>query len=74
MLRICDHPDCSTMTLGAFCVTHDPPVTAEPYPRGRPYPRLKKNRGLLAVAPALEPDPAQAPPVRAVSFGGGIER
>jgi hypothetical protein len=71
MLRICDHPDCSTLTLGAFCVTHDPPVAAERYPRGRPYPRLQKVHPLATMGPELEPDAAQATPVRAVSFGGG---
>ena len=67
MLRICDHPDCTTFTLGAFCVTHDAPVAPEPYPRGRPFPR-PKPRTLQSM---VTPDPVEPTPVRAVSFGGG---
>jgi hypothetical protein len=70
MLRICDHPDCTTLTLGPFCVTHDPPLAAELYPRGRPFPRSKPHTLQSMSAPA-QPDPAEPTPVRAVSFGGG---
>jgi hypothetical protein len=70
MLRICDHPDCSTLTLGAFCVPHDPPLVPEPYPRGRPFPR-PKPRTLQSVPIPVEADPAEPTPIRAVSFGGG---
>jgi hypothetical protein len=70
MLRICDHPDCSTMTLGAYCVAHDPPILAEPYPRGRPFP-AQKPRTLEAGPPPGDADAVEATPVRAVSFGSG---
>ena len=51
MLRICDHPDCTTLTLGPFCVTHDPPLAAEPYPRGRPFPRSKPRTLAIDARP-----------------------
>jgi hypothetical protein len=70
MLRICDHPDCSTMTLGAYCVAHDPPIVVEPYPRGRPFPVQKPRTLETAPAPAAA-DATEAAPVRAVSFGSG---
>jgi hypothetical protein len=69
MLRICDHPDCTTLTLGSFCVTHDTPLAAERYPRGRPFPR-PKPLALEAASVPVEQDPAESTPVRAVSFGG----
>jgi hypothetical protein len=68
MIRICDHPDCATLTLGTFCITHEPPVEAEIFPRGRPFPRRRER----PVVPSA--DPAQLTPGRAVSLGGGIAR
>jgi len=70
MLRICDHPDCATLTLGTFCITHEPRVEGEVFPRGRPFPRRKPSRPLMLVTgnPA---DVVKLTPARAVSFGGG---
>jgi hypothetical protein len=70
MLRICDYPDCTTLTLGAFCVTHEPPVPAERFPRGRPYPRRPAVR-LLEPSVAIDTELAERTQVRAVSLGGG---
>ena len=41
MLRICDHPDCSTLTLGGYCPRHEPPQTKVRFPRGRPFPHRR---------------------------------
>jgi len=49
MLRICSEPGCTTLTLGALCVAHEPAVALTAFPRGRPY-RLK-DREVLAPAP-----------------------
>jgi hypothetical protein len=38
MLRECDRPDCQTLTLGAYCVTHEPQAAQVEFVRGRPYP------------------------------------
>jgi hypothetical protein len=70
MLRICAHEDCTTMTLGTFCVAHEPPLEVAAWPRGRPYSR--RERRLPAGAAQIvtaddEPTPAAA---SAVSFGG----
>jgi hypothetical protein len=54
MLRICDHPHCTTLTIGMYCVRHEEPVLEQPFPRGRPFPaapdRLIESRPVL-VAP-----------------------
>ena len=72
MLRICAHPDCTTMTLGTLCVVHEPPVEIVVWPRGRPYSRRKRRLPAGAaqvVAADEEPTPAGA-----VSFGGDTAR
>lgn len=66
MLRICAHPDCTTLTLGALCVTHEPPVEVESWPRGRPYSR--RTRRLPVGASQIVT--AKEEPTPAVSFGG----
>jgi hypothetical protein len=68
MLRICAHEDCTTLTLGTFCVAHEPPVEVESWPRGRPYSR-RKRRLPAGAAPVVAPEEAPAP-AGAVSFGG----
>jgi hypothetical protein len=68
MLRICDHPGCSTFTLGGYCPAHEPPPAAEWFPRGRPFPR---QRARPRAEPAAEPDDRGRPSVPAVSFRGG---
>jgi hypothetical protein len=35
-LRVCDAPDCETLTLGVLCIQHEP-LEAGPFPRGRPF-------------------------------------
>ena len=70
MLRICAHTDCTTMTLGTFCVAHEAPVEVEAWPRGRPYSRRERRLPAGAaqvVAADEEPTPAGA---STVSFGG----
>ena len=76
MLQICDHPGCATLTLGTFCIFHEPPVRAERFPRGRPYPRrpraLPISTGLTGLDPAASAAAVeQAMPAGAVSLGGG---
>ena len=80
MLRICDQSECGTLTLGSFCVLHEPPVDNEQFPRGRPFDQLPlplledDHRGaglhpaLLAAAAA---EVAEMEPIRAVSLEGG---
>jgi hypothetical protein len=80
MLRVCEHSDCGTLTLGRFCVIHEPPPGPERFPRGRPFaqhtlPPLEE--GLLGVA--LEPallaaaaaEASETEPIRAVFLEGG---
>jgi hypothetical protein len=71
MLRICDHPGCTTFTLGSHCPAHEPPLTPERFPRGRPFPRRRARLPAGLGAAGAGPDPGGAPPVSAVSFGGG---
>jgi len=68
MLRICAHPDCTTLTLGALCVTHEPPVEVVSWPRGRPYSR--RTRRLPAAAAQIVTAEEEPTPAGAVSFGG----
>jgi hypothetical protein len=85
MLRICDHPDCTTLTLGSLCVLHEPPVRPARFPRGRPFPRtpaalLDDDVHAHTLRPALlqtagadprELDLGKMVPIRAVSLEGG---
>lgn len=68
MLRICGHPDCTTLTLGALCVVHEPPVEARRWPRGRPYSR--RERRLPAGVAQIVATDEEPTPAGAVSFGG----
>ena len=69
MLRICDHPDCTTLTLGALCLAHESRVVEERFPRGRPFPYKSRKRRLEVadVVPGVS-EPWQP---RAVSLRGG---
>ena len=69
MLRICNHPDCETLTLGTFCITHEARVEGEVFPRGRPFPYRNVARPRLVVAKATAA--VKLAPAGAVSFGGG---
>jgi len=81
MLRICDHSKCGTLTLGRFCVLHEPPVHGERFPRGRPFdqdpfPPVEDGQrgqglpsGLLAAAAAAEV--TELEPIHTVSLEGG---
>jgi hypothetical protein len=68
MLRICDHPDCNTLTLGTLCAAHEQaPEATVRFPRGRPFPawpKRTKHETFALESPELTPAPA-------VSFGGG---
>ena len=68
MLRTCAHSDCNILTLGTFCLTHEAPVRAERWPRGRPYSR--RLRRLPAGVAELVPAEEHLSPAGAVSFGG----
>jgi hypothetical protein len=69
MLRICAHPDCTTLTLGTLCLVHEPPVLAERWPRGRPYARRERRLPAGAALPETAGD--ELTPAGSVSFGGG---
>lgn len=69
MLRICDHPDCATLTLGTMCIEHEQRIEGEIFPRGRPFPQRKPARGRLVVTKPSEA--VKRAPARAVSLGGG---
>ena len=69
MLRICDHPDCSTLTLGGYCTRHELPPAQLRFPRGRPFPRRCDVGSALAAAG--EPQADEYLRAGAVSFGGG---
>ncbi len=80
MLRVCDHSECATLTLGRFCVQHEPPAERVRFPRGRPFTQLAAppvedelggeafRSALLAGAAA---DSLELEPIRAVSWEGG---
>jgi hypothetical protein len=70
MLRICDHPDCSTLTLGGYCPRHEPPQANVRFPRGRPFPH-HRDAGSVGVAAAAAPLTRGYAQTGAVSFGGG---
>jgi hypothetical protein len=71
MIRICDHPDCDTLTLGSLCAVHEQaPAATVRFPRGRPFPRLPVRTALEV----LVSDPVELTPAPAVSFGGGTAR
>jgi hypothetical protein len=69
MLRICEHPDCTTLTLGTHCLAHEAPVIEQRFPRGRPYTRRQRHV-VVAEAPAVV-EPAEPRQVGAVSLRGG---
>ena len=69
MLRICAHPDCNTLTLGTLCLTHEPPIAAERWPRGRPYSRRERRLPASAILAGTPND--ELTPAVSVSFGGG---
>lgn len=80
MLRICDHSDCVTLTLGRFCVQHEPPAKRERFPRGRPFTQLPaplvdddlRGEGFpSAMLAGTVADSIQLEPIRAVSWEGG---
>jgi hypothetical protein len=80
MLRICDDSECGTLTLGRFCVFHEPPSRDERFPRGRPFDQGplplvegdERGEGLHpALLAAAAADAAEMEPIRAVSLEGG---
>jgi hypothetical protein len=73
MLRICEHPDCTTLTLGALCNVHEAPATGEIFPRGRPYPGRTKPQTFARTPLQIEAARVESAVARAVSFGGGIQ-
>ena len=73
MLRICEHPDCTTLTLGALCNAHEAPASGEVFPRGRPYPRRTRPRPFARTPLQIEAARVESAVARAVSFGGGIQ-
>jgi hypothetical protein len=50
IIRPCEHNGCNTLTLGRFCIRHEPPVEARVFPRGRPFPARAVPRRPKAVA------------------------
>ena len=72
MLRTCQHPECTVLTLGTFCVAHEPPASAERFPRGRPYSR--RQRRLPGDAAPVELSGDELTPTHAVSLEGGTPK
>ena len=70
MLRICAHPDCTTMTLGTFCVAHEAPVQVSAWPRGRPYSRRERRLPAGAAPVVMADEEPTSAVASAVSFGG----
>ena len=61
MISPCIEPDCSTLCMGLFCITHAPKPTRE-FPLGRPWPplaMLAEARTHIPEARALVPKVAQ---------------
>ncbi len=73
MLQICDHPGCTTLTLGSLCLVHEPAVTPRRYPRGRPHPGEPLVTAAVAARFGRFAPPAddELGPLRTVSLGGG---
>jgi hypothetical protein len=81
MLRVCDHSEFGTLTLGRYCVLHEPPAVPERFPRGRPFakrtlPQVDDASLGDALQPALLAAGAAAlselKPIPAVSLEGGV--
>jgi len=63
VIRACDQPGCSTLTLGPLCLAHELPVTRT-FPRGRPY-----RPASLTVGPELQQPVGVGDPQVAASVG-----
>jgi hypothetical protein len=48
MLHVCTAPGCTVLTIGPYCLAHEPVAEPRVFPRGRPY-RLKDREGLPAM-------------------------
>lgn len=69
MLQACGFPDCGTLTLGGFCLTHEAPRERAPFPRGRPFPSGERRvsyefarAAVLAPIAILGSEPPSAAP------------
>jgi len=55
VIRACDQPGCSTLTLGPLCLAHELPVTRT-FPRGRPFrPADDLRRPVVGDSPNAAP-------------------
>jgi hypothetical protein len=43
LLQPCQHPGCTTRTIGTLCVAHEPVREPRVFPRGRPFPPLARE-------------------------------
>jgi len=57
MLRVCEASRCTTLTLGTWCVEHEPVTEPRQFPRGRPFPREVSGdvRRIEEAWPVAEP-------------------
>jgi len=51
LLRVCSHPECSTLTMGELCLEHEAPVV-KTFARGRPFRRVLPRPRLRPVIAA----------------------
>lgn len=54
MLRHCVYPGCEVLTLGAFCVHHEPAVKPRRFPRGRPYMLTEREPAGIGLPPRID--------------------
>ena len=57
MLRVCEEKHCTTLTLGTWCLEHEPVGEPRRFPRGRPFPREVRSdvRRIEEAWPLAEP-------------------
>jgi hypothetical protein len=55
----CIAPGCKTITIGPFCLEHEPVAAPRVFTRGRPV--LTAERDLQLVAPVAVREPAPVP-------------
>jgi hypothetical protein len=55
LLQFCIHPGCTTRTIGKHCVDHEPVREPSVFPRGRPFPPLKRVDFEQPSVPTVRP-------------------
>ena len=54
MLRVCSADGCTVLTLGELCADHEPAPARTDWPRGRPWPELRRQAALRSESGELD--------------------